>query len=203
MPEPQLELVYLARHAQTEWNRLGRRQGQLDSALTPDGLQQASRLAAVVAALPVDSVFASPLGRATATAEVLAQGLGMTVAVLEELTEVHHGRMAGLTASEVELAYPGELTRRSADKYVWRFPGGESYLDADARAAAALQRIGVLGVKRPLVVSHAMIGRMLLRNLLDLEPEVALNWDQSHDVIFEVDVARRTVAAVPGTGDSR
>jgi len=50
----ELERVYLARYGQTEWNRQGRRQGQLISTLT------------------IDSVFSSPLGRACATADILA-----------------------------------------------------------------------------------------------------------------------------------
>jgi hypothetical protein len=33
---------------------------------------------------------------------------------------------AGLTNDEINARYPGELARRSADKYLWRFPGGEA-----------------------------------------------------------------------------
>ena len=40
--------------------------------------------------------------------------------------------------------------------------------------------------ERPLVVSHEMIGRMLLRNLLAEPPEDALARHHPHDVIYEV-----------------
>ena len=38
-------LLYLARHGQTQWNKVQRFQGQLDSALTPAGEQQSAALA--------------------------------------------------------------------------------------------------------------------------------------------------------------
>jgi probable phosphoglycerate mutase len=38
------EFVFLARHGQTEWNRVRRRQGQLDSPLTAAGIAQAHLL---------------------------------------------------------------------------------------------------------------------------------------------------------------
>ena len=193
---PGFDVVFVARHGETEWNRLGRRQGQLDSPLTEAGLLQARQVAAVVAGLPVDGVFSSPLGRATATAGLCAEKLGMSVTVVEELTEVNHGQMAGLTSSEIEREFPGEMARRAVDKYEWCFPGGESYAEVDRRSAVALWRIARHGVLRPLLVSHEMIGRMLLRNLLQVDPEVALTWNHPHDVIYRVDVASRVLSRV-------
>ena len=96
--------------------------------------------------------------------------------------------MAGMTNEEIERAFPGEMARRSRDKYRWRFPNGESYADADSRAASALRRIAESGGSRPLVVSHEMIGRMLLRNLLGLEPQDALKSGLAHNVIYRIDV---------------
>jgi broad specificity phosphatase PhoE len=49
------------------------------------------------------------------------------------------------------------------------------------------------GVARPLFVSHEMIGRMLLRNLLDLQPLEALTYGHPHEVIYRVDPAARTL----------
>ena len=136
-----LEEVFVARHAETEWNRLGRRQGQLDSPLTAAGRHHAERLAARLVGLGIDGVFASPLGRAVTTAEVCGRALGRPVVLVDELAEVHHGAMAGLTSTEIERAFPGQMALRAANRYGWRFPDGESYADADRRAAVALRRI--------------------------------------------------------------
>ncbi len=100
--------------------------------------------------------------------------------------------MAGLTSAEIEARFPGRLARRAADRYRWGFPGGgESYADADRRGAIALRRIAAGGSRRPLLVSHEMIGRMLLR-WLGADPATAFTWDHPHDVVYRIDPERRT-----------
>lgn len=187
----QLEQVVLARHGETEWNRVRRRQGQLDSPLTERGQMQAQALATCVAALSVDAIVASPLGRAAATAAVCGEQVGLVVMTVPELAEVDHGQMAGLTSTDIERLFPGELGRRAGDRYRWRFPDGESYADADQRAVTALERIVRSGSRRPLVVSHEMIGRMLRRHLVGADPVTALSWNQPHDVVYRIDVNTR------------
>jgi broad specificity phosphatase PhoE len=159
-------------------------------------MEAVQRIAERLRAVPIDGVFASPLGRALTSARAFAADLGLTVVTVEELTEIDHGAMAGLRAEEIEATFPGALSRRAADKYGWRFPDGESYADGDTRAAAALRVIAARGSDRPLVVSHEMIGRMLLRNLLDLSPADALAHRHPHDVIYRVDVTAKTLSEI-------
>jgi broad specificity phosphatase PhoE len=186
--------VLLARHGQTEWNVLGRRQGQLDSPLTAAGVAHAHRHAHTLASTDIDAIFTSPLGRARTTAQIIAETAGLPLTVLDDLSEVHHGSFAGLTNADIASQHPDAARERSQDKYHWRFPKGESYADADRRAAAALRAIAG-AAQRPLIVSHEMIGRMLLRNLLSEEPADALRRNQPHDVIYVVDGGRLSTAA--------
>jgi probable phosphoglycerate mutase len=72
--------------------------------------------------------------------------------------------------------------------YQWRYPEGESYEDADLRATKALRDVSDLGGQRTLIVSHAMIGRMLLRNLLDLSVSEVLGQPQPHHLVRHVDL---------------
>lgn len=174
--------VLLVRHGQTEWNLVGRRQGQLDSPLTAAGVAQAHRTASFVTG---DAIFTSPLGRACTTARIIASATGLSVTVTAGLAEVDHGDFAGLTNEDLARDHPTEARDRAADKYTWRFPNGESYADADARAARALVAIAER-TRRPVIVSHEMIGRMLVRNLLDLTPVEALGRHQPHNVILVV-----------------
>jgi probable phosphoglycerate mutase len=183
--------VFLARHGQTEWNLHRRRQGQLDSALTASGVEQAHRHAAVLRPHAIDGIFVSPLGRAMTTADIIGGHLGVSVMVIDELAEVHHGCFAGLTDEEINAGYPGHWRRRLVNKYRWTFPGGESYADADVRAGHALARIGGRPARRPLVVSHEMIGRMLQRHLLGLDPHMALACSHPNDVIYRIDPSTR------------
>jgi len=182
-------MVFLARHGETEWNTQGRKQGQRDSPLTAAGRDHAAALARLAAALKVDLLASSPLDRARTTAQASGDVLGMRVAVFDELAEVHHGLMAGLTTAEAEARFPGQLGHRLENKYEWRFPGGESYADADSRAALALKLIHNTGARRPLIVTHEMIGRMLLRNLTGWPAKSALVTQQPHHLVYQVNPA--------------
>ena len=175
--------VLLARHGQTEWNVLGRRQGQLDSPLTAAGLAQAHHHAKTLATQEIDAVFTSPLGRAATTATIIGNALGLPVTMVDDLAEVHHGDFAGLTNADIEALHPTAARSRAQDKYHWRFPNGESYADADRRAATALRTITT---QNSLIVSHEMIGRMLLRNLLAEHPTEALRRNHPHNQIYLV-----------------
>jgi broad specificity phosphatase PhoE len=189
--EDDCEWVYLIRHGQTVWNTQRRRQGQLDSPLTLDGLRHAQTTANLMTAMNADRVFSSPLGRARTTAAVIASSLALPVDVIDDLREVHHGRIAGLTDTEIEQGHPQVATDRARDKYRYRYPGGESYADADRRAEHALRQIATTGTRRPVIVAHEMIGRMLVRNLLNLDPQTALGFSHPHDVIYRVSIAER------------
>jgi probable phosphoglycerate mutase len=175
--------TYLARHGQTEWNVTGRRQGRLDSPLTTLGLEQARRNALLLTDEGIDAVYTSPLGRARRTASIIASELGLTVQVVDDLAEIDHGLWSGLGSAEIDARWPGQRAARERDKYTFRFPEGESYADADVRAGRVLDAIARSGVRRPLLVSHEMIGRMLLRQLG--VPD-ALGTRQPSDVVYRV-----------------
>jgi broad specificity phosphatase PhoE len=187
------DAIFLARHAQTEWNVLRRRQGRLDSPLTSAGVAQTRRHAAALGPMGIDAIFAGPLGRTRETARILGESLGLEPVIVDDLAEVDHGAFSGLTSEEIDARFPGERERRAADKYAYRFPGGESYADADVRAARAL---GAVTGRRPLVVAHEMVGRLLQRHLLGLDPATALTRGHPHDVIFEIDPRTKAVRVV-------
>ncbi|MGO1978745.1 histidine phosphatase family protein [Brachybacterium tyrofermentans] len=187
-------VIYLARHGLTEWNVQKRWQGQLDSPLTDQGWQAAMNLARFAVDCEVDAVFSSPLLRARSTASVAADALGVCLQVLPSLAELHHGEMAGLTVREADSKFPGVRATREHDKYQWRFPAGESYADADDRAAHALLAVEEVGCQRALVVSHEMIGRMVLRQAAGLEPRETLGRRQPHDRVYRVDLSTGEVA---------
>jgi broad specificity phosphatase PhoE len=181
--------ILLARHGQTEWNVLGRKQGQLDSPLTAAGLAQAHHHAKTLATQAIDAIFTSPLGRALTTATIIGDEIGLPVTVVDDLAEVHHGDFAGLTNDDIARLHPNAARERAKDKYHWRFPNGESYADADRRVATALKAITT---RKPLIVSHEMIGRMLLRNLLAEDLTETLRRNHPHDQIYVVTDGRLT-----------
>jgi len=175
--------TYLARHGQTEWNLIGRCQGRLDSPLTALGVQQAQRNAESLRHEHIESIYSSPLGRAQRTARIIGDALGLPVQVVPDLAELDHGAWSGLTSAEIDAGWPGERAVRTKSKYTYRFPGGESYEDADARIANVLANIEVRGA---LIVSHEMVGRLLVRRLAGLGVDAAMRRDHPSDVVFRV-----------------
>jgi broad specificity phosphatase PhoE len=188
------EKVFLVRHGKSEWNVEGRRQGQLDSPLTEAGRCTAQRAGSILSELDADALFSSPLGRASQTAHIIDAVLGLGVQSEAGLSEIDHGELAGLTNDEIERSHPGLLAQRRSCLYDWRFPGGESYSDGDLRASAALRRIEAAPAGRPVLVTHEMIARMLVRNLLGLAVEDALSRSFAHGTVYQVTVPDNVLA---------
>ena len=103
--------ILLARHGETEWNRVGRWQGQADPPLNDTGRQQAKALAAQLEDDEIAAVYSSDLRRARETAGIVAQRLGLPVTEERALREIDVGSWSGLTRDEVRERYPDGFAR--------------------------------------------------------------------------------------------
>jgi probable phosphoglycerate mutase len=100
--------VLLIRHGQSSWNAAGRWQGQADPPLTDLGRHQAQHGARNLGA--VDAIVASDLQRASETARIIADALGVGPLQLDPgLRERDAGEWSGLTRDEIERDWPGYL----------------------------------------------------------------------------------------------
>jgi broad specificity phosphatase PhoE len=167
--EPPRRLLVL-RHGQSTWNADGRWQGQADPPLSPLGEQQAGDAARRLAPGQFRCVVASDLRRALRTAEILAETLGVPVAVDPDLREIDVGDWQGLTRAEINERAPGALADWSEGRSE-STPGGESRAHLTDRARAALLRAAATASPgdRVLLVSHGALIRNLDR-LLGLVP---------------------------------
>ena len=93
---------YLFRHGETEYNRLGLRQGQgIDAGLNETGRLQAQKLAVYLEEKEIEVIYTSPLRRARQTAEIAAVRLCIAVISDERLLEGNFGAAEGLSKEEV------------------------------------------------------------------------------------------------------
>ncbi|KMS87526.1 histidine phosphatase family protein [Prauserella rugosa] len=129
-----VERIVLWRHGETDYNAAGRMQGHLDSALTEVGWNQARFAAPALARFEPELVIASDLRRATDTATVLTEAIGVPLRLDKRLRETHLGEWQGMTGPEVDAQAPGERERWRQDA-TWAPPGGESRIDVAERAA--------------------------------------------------------------------
>jgi probable phosphoglycerate mutase len=137
-----MELL-IVRHGESVANAEGRMQGQSDYPLSERGRAQASLLGSFLAqqGLRFDAAYTSPLTRARTTAHILTQALGLPEAELApELSELHAGRLQGLTRDEIALGHPGFLQRGITELGDFAEYGGESYADVQLRIGSLLAR---------------------------------------------------------------
>lgn len=176
--------LYLARHGATEWNRDGRMQGRDDSPLTPEGVEDATRLGGLATRLGIGGVLTSPLERAQATARVVAGAIGCRVQVRDELAEIDFGLCSGLTLEASYRAFPGLAAARAQDRWNYPWPGGESYAQVVQRLRPLLPDLAGRG--EWLVVAHQSVNRALLHALAGITPEEALAAEQPSDCVVRV-----------------
>ena len=130
--------IVLVRHGETDWNRENRFQGHADEPLNDVGRDQARQIAEMLRSERIAAVYASPLRRASETAAIVAQQLGLEAHELEALREIDVGDWQGLTITEVKARFPefAEVNWRSG------WSGGESHDELAARVVPALLDLG-------------------------------------------------------------
>ena len=66
--------LYMIRHGKTDWNLKGLTQGSVDIPLNEDGRNEARKVASEIDLSDIDICIASPLQRASETAQIITQG---------------------------------------------------------------------------------------------------------------------------------
>ena len=141
MPAP---VIYYIRHGETSWNAEGRLQGVQDIALNDLGRRQAAHAGTILADLFAHdgrdksslTFVASPLIRARATMELVRDSLQLPrdgYALDDRLREIGYGQWEGSTLPEMQLRDPDLYARRQTEKWTVSPPGGESYVEVQAR----------------------------------------------------------------------
>ena len=123
--------------------------------LADEGRAQAEAAAERIAALErVDAVYASPLERTRETAAPIARARGLRVRVDKGLLEADFGQWTGRKLAD--LRKKREWKAVQAHPSGFRFPGGESFAEMQARIVGATRRLCARHAGGTIVlVSHA------------------------------------------------
>ncbi|KIN66392.1 Phosphoglycerate mutase [Sulfitobacter noctilucicola] len=181
---PQYPKIWFLRHGQTEWNRLYRMQGQLDSPLTDQGLADARRQAKIISPVlnETPQIFVSPLGRTIQTAEIALRGAAYQTD--PRLMEIDAGLWQGRFRDEILLANP-ELakTQKSALEIYDAAPEGEGIAALQARVIDFLTDLTGPSV----VIAHGLLGQVLRAHVRGIAMEKAghLSNDQGCVYVLE------------------
>jgi broad specificity phosphatase PhoE len=154
--------ILLARHGETEWNRLGRWQGHADPPLNDTGRGQAEALAGELAGDGVTAVYSSDLRRASETARIVGDRLALPVTEIPALREIDVGSWSGLTRDEVQERFPDGFARWLAGEIGH---DGETREELTARVVPAVESIAEAHPgELVLVVTHGGAIRALRRH---------------------------------------
>lgn len=163
-------IIYLLRHGESVGNAEDIHQGQSDFPLTETGRAQVRALAQrwQRQAVAFDQMISSPLLRASQSAEILAECLGLPIEYDPVWMERDNGRLAGLSFAEgIERYPPPDFIH----PYLPIGETGESNWTLYLRAGRAVHSLLVRPPGRYLVVSHGAILNMVLYAMLGIFPQ--------------------------------
>lgn len=160
--------LYLVRHGQSEWNAVGRWQGQADPPLSPHGLEQARVLAERFPRVEVTHLYTSDLQRAVQTAAPLAGSLSLDPIVDVDLREIDVGSWSGRTRDEIRADDAPALDEYFQGREGWT--GGETYAEHELRSERAAARLAATDTDGAVVaVTHGGTLRALVLALLQID----------------------------------
>lgn len=167
-----IKRVVFVRPGETDWNRLGRWQGQVAVPLNEHGKQQALRLANFIRPIGLNVLYSSDLRRARDTSEILAEKLGFAPVYDARLRERHMGDWQGLTREEMMSWYPDEYQRLQDQPETYQISGGESRQQVRVRIRAAFDDICARGGAETVgILSHTTAILVLLWDIVpDFDP---------------------------------
>jgi broad specificity phosphatase PhoE len=159
--------IVLIRPGETDWNRLGRWQGWVNTPLNDHGRHQALALARFVRHIGMGALYTSDLQRALETAALMGRQLPFEPIPDQRLRERGIGLWQGLTLDEMQTWYPNDYAAMLADPDGYRVPGGESRSDVRARVMAAVTDILRSDASETVgILSHTTAIKILLGDLI-------------------------------------
>jgi broad specificity phosphatase PhoE len=180
--------LFTIRHGETDFARERRFTGARDEPLTPRGLRQCEAVARALSAVPINAVYASPQARARASAEAIAAPHQLTVRAEPAFREMAFGEWEGLTRADVAVRAPELLQAWRATPHLVTPPGGESPEAVAARVTAALRTLVQAHEGETVVlVTHAMVVRLIVLDALGLGPDRLWSVDASPAGITEIE----------------
>ncbi|MEG4811549.1 histidine phosphatase family protein [Microcoleus sp. F8-D3] len=180
--------LLLVRHGETDWNKAGKFQGQIDVPLNDNGREQSRRAAEFIKDVKLDFAISSSMLRPKETAEIILQHHGgLQLELRDELREISHGLWEGKFESEIEQSYPGLLQEWKTSPEKVQMPEGENLQQVWQRAIACWREIVQSVSGTGIVVAHDAINKAILCHLFGLEPEHFWKFKQGNGAVSVID----------------
>ena len=190
--------LILVRHGESEWNRAGRIQGQVNSPLTDLGINQAKAIRDYLSGILLNQeleIYTSPLDRAIQTAEIIAQGIdypSRKIIIEERLNDFNLGEISGTFGwDKVAEIFPEQAQLRLQDPMRFHPSGGESGAEFEARLRSLLEDLMDDGTLK-LMVSHGIVNKFIRGILKNLSGKEMVELGESQNTIYRLEQGEET-----------
>ena len=197
--------LILVRHGESEWNRAGRIQGQVNSPLTDLGINQAKAIREYLSGILLNQqleIYTSPLDRALQTAEIIAQGIeypSRKIIIEERLNDFNVGEISGTFGwDKVAEIFPEQAQLRLQDPMRFHPSGGESGAEFEARLRSLLEDLMDDGTLK-LMVSHGIVNKFIRGILKNLSGKEMVELGESQNTIYRLEQGEETEIKIPPT----
>lgn len=135
-----MQVIYLIRHGETDYNRDGRIQGYSESSLSELGEEQARRVRERLRGVRIAAAYTSPLKRAVDTCRI-AVGDTVPWRTIDGLREINLGAWEGRRAPGLRRDYPDQVKLWFQKPSRVKIEGAESIRAFRARVTRAFDEI--------------------------------------------------------------
>ncbi len=186
--------IILVRHGETDWNRQGRFQGQIDIPLNKNGKAQAKAASNFLKSFALHKAFSSSLSRPKETAQIiLSEHPGVEISLKDNLKEIGHGKWEGKLESEIISEWPDLLKTWKVYPEKVQMPEGENIKDVSSRSIIGWNEIckNLKNDETALVVAHDAVNKTILCHLLGLMPSDIWMIKQGNGGITVIDLSEK------------
>ena len=198
-----LRTLILVRHGESEWNRAGRIQGQVNSPLTDLGISQAIAISDYLSGIFLNQeleIYSSPLERAIQTAEIIAKGidcLSSEVIIDERLNDFNLGEISGTYGwDKVAEIFPEQAQLRLQDPMRFHPSGGESGAEFEARLRSLMEEMKGDDTTK-LLVSHGIVNKFIRGIYKNISGKEMINLGESQNTIYCLEHGDETEIKIP------
>ena len=164
--------IFLIRHGETNWNKEGRFQGQINIPLNNNGKNQADKASKYLNEINFNKAFSSSMDRPYETAKIILQNKpNIKITKIEELVEISHGLWEGKLENEIKEDWPELLKNWHEKPEEVIMPEGECIGDVSARSVKAWNEICSTQKSKDLtlLVAHDAVNKTLICNILGID----------------------------------
>lgn len=188
-----MSTIYLFRHGQTDFNRDKKFTGWLDAKLTDLGLQQAQKIADLLAKKTINYAYQTRLSRSKDTLAIVLRNHPECKRIFtdDRLIERSYGDLSGQLHADIIDKYGQEQFDKWHRGWDNRPPGGESFADVEIRVKNFITdlRSSIQDPASIIVISaHGNSIRLFRKIMENATIDETCSWSIPYDSYFEYNI---------------